>query len=395
MKAMNGSGRNAMRAVGTALFAVTVLLPGVMACGEEAAPKVIKKGGVRFYVEEKRIEIDGKICLAEGPLEYFAVAEGGKEYESVISLTVNPEILHWCLLLMRLKPGETGAKYQGDPENVPTGSPVTVKVKWTENGAAKVVPATALCWNALDKRPMEETPWVFVGSKMLEDPDTKKKVYWANVEKSVIDVYRDPMAVLSLPLAASANDESYVVNKQVVPKKDTPVTVILEPGPEVKAPPKNAAGGRIVEVDVTGGGRALVDGRQQEELAASLRKIMKESPKDTCKVTVDHGAPVKAAARAFEALDAAGIRIESVETALVKGNVKDAMTVTVTGEKVVVNGKDASVEQVRLAAQALRGEWGLTVKMEAGGALKTLVSVLRACEGNEGAVLRIIWFEPK
>ena len=74
---------------------------GRPACGADAGGAgVITRGGVRLYPKQRRIEMDGKFCLTEGPIELFACARGGKEYESVISLRVKPSVLHLFLVMM-------------------------------------------------------------------------------------------------------------------------------------------------------------------------------------------------------------------------------------------------------------------------------------------------------
>ncbi len=380
------------------LLAGEVFFP---ACAVGAASEPITKGGVRFYQHQNRIEMDGKFCLTEGPIELFACARGGKEYESIITLDANPEILHFCLLLMGLKPGEIGPKFQGDPKNAPTGSPVVVKVKWKAQEGEKIVRGEKLCWNVTDRRPMRQTTWVFVGSKKLKDRKTGKEIYWANVEKSVITVFWDPFAVLDLPLALGANDEAYVVNKHLVPKVGTKCPVILEPGQETKPPLQNAAGGRIFHLDVTAGGRVLVDGSDPADLAKTLKDRSNSAPKDTCRITLDHGVPLDAAANAFEALDAADIKIESVQTTRIRPDTKDAVEVVVSGDRFHVSGVKTARANGKLPETQLKlivrdrmnrtGRSGLAVRVQRGAKLKTLVNALRACKSIKGVVLRIIW----
>jgi hypothetical protein len=380
-----------------ALLIRTMLLVTLCAvaarAAEPEAPEVIRKGGVRYYVKEKRIEIDGKFCLEEGPIELLACARGGKEYESVITLDVNPEILHFCLILMGLKPGKTGPRFQGDPKNAPTGSPVIVRVRWKMDDDVKLVRGEDLCWNAIDKRPMRRTPWVFVGSRKHKDPDTGKKVYWANVERSVLTVYWDPYSVLDLPLALGSNDEAYVVNKRLVPKVGTPCTVLLTPGP-VPPPLRNEAGARIYRVNVSAGGRVLIDDDQPEDLVKVLHEIHREAPKASCRVTLDHGAPADAAVRAFEGLAEVAIPIESVRTVRVRKDVRDAVTLAVTDDAVRVKGKVLPANQLRevMTSFALGGKpFGVAVRVEKGARLKTVVQALKACVGVKPAVVRIIW----
>ncbi len=369
------------------------------------APKIFERGGVRLFIEEKRIEMQGRFCLAEGPIELLACAKGGKEYESVISLDVNPEMLHLCLLMMGLKPGKTGPLHQGDPDHAPTGDPVVVKVRWNVGDAEVLHRGEDLCWNVIDRRPMDRTHWVFAGSRIQEDPETGKRVYWANVEKSLIVVYRDPFAVLDLPLALGANDDAYVVNKNLVPKVGTPCTVILEPG-QVGAPEKNAAGGSVFHVDVTGGGRILVNDVQFADLKAALGVIARYAPRDSCRVTIDHGptqvefgtSTAAAAAEAFEALNASGIAIESVASTHLQPDSKDVATVAVRGNEIAVGGRPLADKE---AGIAIRGEvkraGGGSVVIEVGedATLAAVARALRACDGADGGLVRIVWGRKK
>ena len=66
---------------------------------------------IRIDKEKKVVIVEGKICLDEGPLELFACAEGGKEYESLVAIRGEPWQLHLCLLLLGLKPGG-GPRFQ-------------------------------------------------------------------------------------------------------------------------------------------------------------------------------------------------------------------------------------------------------------------------------------------
>ncbi len=389
------------------LLAVAAALGAVVVAPAFAtdAPKVFERGGARLYIEEKRIEMKGRFCLAEGPIELLACAKGGKEYESVISLEVNPEMLHLCLLMMGCKPGKTGPLHQGDRDHAPTGDPVIVKVKWEVDDAERVHRAEDLCWNVVDRRPMDRTHWVFAGSRIQEDPETGKRVYWANVEKSVIVVYRDPFAVLDLPLALGVDDDAYVVNKALVPKVGTPCTVILEPG-QVVPPEKNAAGGTVFHVDVTGGGRVLVNGVQFTDLKVALRVIARYAPLDSCKVTIDHGptaaefgpSTAAAAADAFEALEASGIAVESVESMHLQSDSKDAVTIEVGRDEIAIGGKPLSDKEAGIAVRGLlaRAE-GSSVVVEVGedATLAAVVRAFRACDGAEGGAVRVVWGRKK
>lgn|GEM_PF-2047178 len=398
--------RRRLVAAGTTLLAILCVCLAASA-SSAAEGKVYKKGGVRLYLDQKRIEMDGRFVLAEGPIELFACAAGGKEYESILSLDVNPEILHFCLVLMGLKPGERGPQFQGDPGQAPTGSPVTISVKWMDGDVEKVSAAEDLCWNAIDQRVMEPTPWVFAGSRKERDQETGKVIYWANVEKTIIAVYRDPFAVLDLPLALGVNDEAYVVNTKVVPELGTPCTVILEPAPEIEAPPRNAAGGAILLVDVSRGGRVLLDGdaplmlpedferedRDYVALERALKKRMEDALKDTCRVTVDQCAPAATAAMALDALAAESVPVESVKTVREDPDTKvTAVVVTVGGDKIGVetDGFRLSGDGSTLEGPA-ETDYGVELRVAEGTTLETVARALRACATAKKGIIRITW----
>ena len=377
---------------------LAIFVTGCVSLAAEApadGEKPITKAGVRFYNEAKRIEMDGKFLLAEGPIELLVTGDRWKEHESVISVPANAQMLHFCLLLLKLRPGIGGPKVLGDPKHRPTGSPVDVFVRWTENGVVKTVRGEELCWNAIDKRTMLRTPWVFVGSKKVKDPETGRTIYMANIKKSLITVFRDPFAVLDLPLSLGANDEAYVVNKQLVPPPGTPCTVILKPGkqPGVR---KNGAGGRIISVDVTAGGRVLVGYAGSNDLVKELKERVAKSPKDTYEVTIDHG-PAAAAVAALEALQKTGARIESARGVRILKNVKDAMTVAVFADGARVDGKRVSAERLKALVAELaqrkkpKTEVSIHVTVRKGASLKVVIEVLRGCTGVEGVVTRITW----
>ena len=400
-------GRRRLVAPVVGLLAMFCIFLAAAACSA-AEGKVYKKGGVRLYLDQKRIEMDGRFVLAEGPIELFACAAGGKEYESILSLDVNPEILHFCLVLMGLKPGERGPKFQGDPDQVPTGSPVTIRVKWMDGDAERVCGAEDLCWNAIDQRSMEPTPWVFAGSRKERDTETGKVIYWANVEKTIIAVYRDPFAVLDLPLPLGANDEAYVVNTNVVPAQGTRCTVILEPAPGLESPPKNAAGGAVLLVDVSRGGRTLLDGaaplmlpddfhlenRDYVALERALKKRMEDAPKDTCRVTVDQGAPAATAAMAFEVLAAVGVQVESVQTVREDPDKKvTTVVVTADGEMIGVetDGQFRLSDDGTMLESPAEPDYGVDLHVAEGTTLETVAKALRACAAAKEGIIHITW----
>ncbi|MFO7900592.1 MAG: YdjY domain-containing protein [Planctomycetota bacterium] len=374
------------------LFAVGVWARGA---GGAAAPdpenNVPSRRGARLYVKEKRIEVDGKVCLSEGPIELLACARGGKDYESVLSLNVTPSDLHMFMLMIGLKPGPPGVgpRHQGDPERVPVGDPVLLHVEFKTDGGPKTYRAEDVCWNEIDKRTMRHTRWVFVGSQFVEGPGGKK-VFWANREKSIVTVFRDPFTVIDLPLELSSNDEAYVVNTKVVPPVGTECTLIIRPGERPEPPPTNPSGGNILHLDVTGGGRVLVDGNDPMDLVEALQRNRGKAPKDSFRMTIDHGAPPAAVVRAFAAVHAAGVRVESVKTVREKSNDPDGLTVVLAGDEIRVDGDRVRAEHMSRLWQKVKGK-GLAVRIRPGAGPPQVVRALTPLKGQDDLVLRVRW----
>ena len=239
-------------------FLVGLLLTVVPACraGEaEAPPKgepdpknVFKIGKVTCYKAERRVELDGKICLREGALEYLAVLAGGKEYESVLSFDCKAVDLNLAMIGLGYK-AAGGVRKLGDAD-VPKGDPLYLAVEWkTEDGKTKRVRAEELLFNQATKKPMRKTAWVFTGSdfardpddprKLYIDPETKRTVFLADIEKNLIAVYRDPLAIFNSPLNTGVDGIYYQVNKEACPKVGTPVKLIMEPAPKEALDPEN------------------------------------------------------------------------------------------------------------------------------------------------------------
>ena len=201
--------------------------PALAADDPRPATGFIKKGGVRFYVVEKRIEIDGRFGLQRWLIELLACEVGGKEHKSVIALDVKPEILYFCLLLMKLERGNPAPQRPAAPQPAP--SSVVIKVRWADKqGVEKTVPAEDLCWDAAAKRPMTPTSWRFVRPQFQQQPANAPPGW----EKSIIGL-QDPSAMLQPAVPPDMATGAFTINERLAPPVGTPCTIILQPVPEV------------------------------------------------------------------------------------------------------------------------------------------------------------------
>lgn len=102
-------------------------------------------------------------------------------------------------------------------------------------------PIEFFAWNAQTGKTMKRAPFAFTGSKFEKDlENSKKMIFMADVEKSIIAAKLDPYAILNTPLDMRGIDPQhaagYGINWRVVPRRGTKCRVVFEPwtGAELK-----------------------------------------------------------------------------------------------------------------------------------------------------------------
>jgi len=204
-----------------------------------ADSNVITLGDVRVLKQERQVQLEAEIVLREGILEYLAVVEGGKAYESVLSLKCKPSELHAALLLVGCEigdvPEETKGDYIGPEASQPKENPrshIDIFVEWEEQDRpVRVRAEKLLATRAADGAPPPDTHWVFTGSLFSED-ESGKEMYLADLEKSVISVWYDPTAVINLPIPSAdpyrGETYGFSVNKEILPESPR-VKLVIQP----------------------------------------------------------------------------------------------------------------------------------------------------------------------
>ncbi|MBI4738685.1 hypothetical protein HY772_03855 [Candidatus Woesearchaeota archaeon] len=203
--------------------------------GDEKQPKMMTLSqGEKVYMVEKpepgkpavaKLEIDGMLSAPTMPLEFFACAEGGRDYESMVLLKCHPQNIHLSLILMGLKEGK-GPEFFGDTKK-PTGDLVLVFVSWEKDGKTVTYRAEDLITDAQTKKPMPRTGWSFSGSRFEPEMDydtgqpTGRKTYLANVTRTIMATWHDQTAVLNIPTRGGL----YYPNKEILPKEGVEVKV--------------------------------------------------------------------------------------------------------------------------------------------------------------------------
>ncbi len=177
--------------------------------------------------QNKQVVIQGEVCRAGYPLEFFATYSN-RSYEAVVSVNVKPSIVHAGLLAVGAVPGHP-AQFQ--PSFVPpTGTEVAIEVRW-KNAKGKVQSAPAQNWirNIKTKKALDSN-WVFAGSLFVTDDATGKKYYQAD-SGELICVLSLPTAMLDLPIRnlGALEARSFEAFEEHLPPPGTPVTMLLKP----------------------------------------------------------------------------------------------------------------------------------------------------------------------
>ena len=178
--------------------------------------------------ENKRVIVEGEVCLTRGMLEMFACPRDTKEHESIVSVNAKAYVVHAALLALGAKAGKP---VQFDPQYVPaSGTRVDVFCFWTDDqGNEKQVPAQQWIRSIKTKKPMEYH-WVFAGSDFWLDESTGKRHYLGDAG-DFICVSNFPSATLDLPVKSPQDNENllYEAFTEKIPQRGTKVTIALVP----------------------------------------------------------------------------------------------------------------------------------------------------------------------
>jgi hypothetical protein len=177
--------------------------------------------------KNKRVVLDGVVCLRAGTLEMFACLKGTKEHESILAVDTKAYPVHAALLAVGAKPG---APVQFQPKyRAASGTPIDVTLIWKdEKGAEHHARAQDWVRNLRTRKAMDYS-WVFAGSGFFEDEEGHK--HYQAEGGDFICVSNFPSAMLDLPVESSQGTaellfEAFTEN---IPPKGTKVRVVLTP----------------------------------------------------------------------------------------------------------------------------------------------------------------------
>jgi hypothetical protein len=205
----------------------------LLAVGLAAAPATEPSIGhlpsVEIDAANKQVRVDCESLNARMPLEFFCVAIGGPEHETVLRTPAKPSDVHFGLLALGLIPGSPAHYDQTtDTWYPPTGTPLQIECRFMLKGQRVTIPANRLMRSVTTHAEMPPQTWVFDGSSLLPTGQ-----YAANITGYVVSIVNFDMTMIDVPeLASNSNDTlEWEYNPDIVPRTGTKVTMIIEPAP--------------------------------------------------------------------------------------------------------------------------------------------------------------------
>ena len=183
------------------------------------SPGIFEIGGCRIIKEKGTVEFPAVVNMNEGLLEYLLVENSGKVHESLLRTEVAPYSLQLSLLLVGLEGTSTPLNFQGE-NSVPQGDMINIWLVMDDKGKEVKIPIEK--WVTKNKEEASQIPWVFTGSVIHDG------VFMAQIDKSIIAVFHDPVALIDHQLQEGASDEVWMVNSSKTPQVGTKVTVVIE-----------------------------------------------------------------------------------------------------------------------------------------------------------------------
>lgn len=204
-----------------------------------AAQRKAAEYGIELTEDEVRVH--SEVVLQSGLLEYFAVLNGGKEHEALISLvgSLDPK---------EPRPKDFGARLnnaiqalgfsRGQPLRLtrlgskpPVGETIHIYLELAIDGEQRVVRASDLIWNRLTGRAMEPGQWVYVGSSWVPGRDEGEVEFAADLTGEAVATYSAVNTIIDNVSEGAVDDTVFIVATPRVPEGTKTATLILRKEP--------------------------------------------------------------------------------------------------------------------------------------------------------------------
>lgn len=200
----------------------------------ETSPGVYQIGKMRLDKKARALSFQAAVNMDEGALEYLLVSPHGCAHESLLITEVRPSDIHFAMLLL----GAKGAPNANEPDNQPQAAPqlnfeslkyapkpegdgIQISVRWQQDGSPKTTPIEDWLFHIETEKAMTRGPWIYSGSYL------SGQTFAAEAEGNLAAVVLNPAALINNPRTGNTDDRVWLVHKDAVPKKGTPVELTL------------------------------------------------------------------------------------------------------------------------------------------------------------------------
>jgi hypothetical protein len=190
-------------------------------------------GDVTIDTATKTLTVPGTVN--EVPtLEFFAnTANGGKAYESALSLRSNAVTFNAALLVLGLDPSRSKASEMQFDKKAPEGDPVELTISWNADGKTRIEPIEELLVDQRSNKTLPKGPWVYTGSRFYDTGE--HRLYLAEMDGVLIGFMHSPQAIIDNPRADALGAYGfYVINPRLGLKGGTPITLTVKAMPRGK-----------------------------------------------------------------------------------------------------------------------------------------------------------------
>ena len=213
------------------LFIVlAVVTLGAVAPGPEVPkPEITDLGQGRYRVgpveidkTQNRFTVPGHVLRDEPPLEFLAVAKGGRKgYEAMIELDATAFEFNLACILIGLDGDRATGRpaFHFDPHAI-DGDGVAIEVSWGAGDSRQTRPGAALLIDG-DKPVADD--WVYTGSEF-----TNNGAYLAHIDGTLIGLVHDPASVIEHRAGLGINTYGSIKAAEGAPKSQTQVVLSVQ-----------------------------------------------------------------------------------------------------------------------------------------------------------------------
>ena len=227
---------------------------GPLSPEQEAVVAELARQGVQLDPAGGLVSIEATVGVRDDLLEYLLVGPQGASHESVFQTQVLPSVLNVAMLTLGVEPGSTATWTPKDPPitdedlrdgvspyevTPPAGDGFCMYVGWREQGEVYFYRMEDLIRNLMTGRAMKRHRWVYLGSRMVPDPDRGVEVFAADIYHNVINVsyFSEGYTLLTGALPECIEQTIWMANGWLVPARDSRVRLVFSREPLDEPPP--------------------------------------------------------------------------------------------------------------------------------------------------------------